>query len=200
MKRLFTIAILLTMTLASFAQFAFYSSMNLIPFGKPKQMIARNDQSPVVERYNFDEQGRIMSVKSGDNEVRYEWSGDNEVTMRGFTNGIEQQHMKFTATENTSKRKTFISEDGFMTITCNFKDNGAFDSGQTESGGFQIISRPIYNSPEDFVPSAAEQEMAGQSMRIDYKNIKCDSQGNPISFIMRSNGQSMEVTREITYY
>ena len=200
MKRLFTIAILLTMTLASFAQFAFYSSMNLIPFGKPKQMIARNDQSPVVERYNFDEQGRIMSVKSGDNEVRYEWSGDNEVTMRGFTNGIEQQHMKFTATENTSKRKTFISEDGFMTITYYFKNNGALDYSTAGSGGYQIVSRQLYNSLEDFIPCATEQEMAGQIMRTDYKNINCDSQGNPISFIVRGNGRSMEITREITYY
>ena len=40
--------------------------------------------------------------------MRYEWSGDNEVTMRGFTNGIKQQHMK---AEAFKKAQMAIKED-----------------------------------------------------------------------------------------
>ena len=148
---------------------------------------------------HFDKTGKVTSIEQGGGRMDYSWSSDNKsVELKGKVNGQYQGSQMLYISEMSSS--IYKYEIGGISYNVEFKKNGAVNKQTISSNGQTQTTFFYFKRPDDLFPYKAVTSMGGQSITVTTSVLSTDSYGNPTKITQSSNGQSMTVICEISYY
>lgn len=193
MKKLILSLVMCLMTLSGFAQTNIYAKMLGIVEGRVKSIVSETSG----EVYTFDKDGKVLSYKIGDNELRYSWKGET-VTMSAYQGGNKLGEETLTVTKNTAEEVCITFPGGTMTET--YRSNGGEDKSIMTSNGMSMVETCFYKSETDRYPYKYTFSMQGQTESIEVSDYQYDARGNWVKQTIKSNGNSQTNIRTITYW
>lgn len=197
-KIIISLFVAIASTMCTNAQNLTQQMLNLYK-GNVKTIVQRVEGIDGEAVTRFDRTGKITSVEQGGGKMDYSWSSDNKsVELKGYVNGQYQGAQMLYIKEMTSTNYKY--ETGGVTYTVEFKKNGAINKQTMSANGQSQTTFFYFKRPDDLYPYKAVTSMGGQSMTVTSTVLSTDSYGNPTKISQSSNGQTMTMICEITYY
>lgn len=167
--------------------------------GHVKTLTQRIEGQPGEGITRFDKDGKVLSFEQANVKMEYSWNSDNRsVEIKGYQDGIFQGSQMLYISEWSSSR--LVYETGGVSLTTDFKKNGAISKQTMSANGQTQTSYLYYKRPDDFLPYKTVTSSGGQSMTINIELLSTDSFGNPTKYSQTVNGQTIITYCDITYY
>lgn len=193
MKRTILCMVMSLMTIAGFAQTNIYARMYGIIGGQVKSIIVETSG----EVSNFDREGKLISCRLGENELKYSWKG-NKVTVSAYQNGNKLGEEYITVTKNTAEEVCLTFSGGTLTET--YRSNGGEDKSIISSNGMSMVETCYYRSDSDTYPYKCTFSFQGETKTMEMSNYQYDAKGNWVRQTTTVDGNSQTDIRTITYW